>query len=192
MKEKIVCIILCAVSIFTMMLIYTYSISTDLHDNIVRLHIIANSDSVYDQTVKLKVRDAFLIKSDELKKSGFNTDDMLFTANMVLKNAGAEYDAHCEMGDFYFPVKKYANITLPEGTYRGVKIILGDGNGQNWWCVLSPPMCFTKSTVGEADAGMLSKCLHESTVDVITDDSGVNYKFKIVEMVKKIILKNEQ
>ncbi len=189
MKEKIICVLLCAVSVFVMMLVYTYSISADLHDNIVRLHVIANSDSEYDQKIKFKVRDTLLLRSGELKRNGFNTSVMTAITNKVLDDEGAGYSAFCETGDFYFPSKKYANITLPEGRYNGVKIVLGEGKGQNWWCVLSPPMCFTKSTVGEADAGMLSKRLNESTIDVITDRDGVNYKFKLVETVKRLSFK---
>lgn len=189
MKEKIICCILCAISIFIMTVVYTYSVSEDLHDNIVRLHIIANSDSDYDQALKLKVRDKLLANSPELKSCGFDTETMKKLADEVLLKNGAGYGAYCETGDFYFPVKKYANITMPEGVYSGVKIVLGNGEGQNWWCVLSPPMCFTKNAIGEADTDMLSERLNHSTIEVITDENGVNYKFKLVEAVKKIISK---
>ena len=169
-----------------MNVIYTYSVTKDLHDNIVRLHIIANSDSDLDQSIKYHVRNELIKNSSELKNQSFNTDTMKCIAERAVLESGADYAVTCSFGDFYFPVKRYENIILPSGTYRGVKIILGNGEGRNWWCVLSPPLCFTENALGLADTDTLNERLNADTIEVISDKNGVNYKFKIVELISEL------
>lgn len=187
MIKKIIYTGLCAVIICFMSVGYTYSISKDLHDNIVRLHVIANSNSETDQNIKYMVRDELIKKSTELKDSKFSVESIDEIARKVLLENNASYDAVCETGDFYFPKKHYENIVMPEGMYRGVRVILGDGRGENWWCVISPPMCFTKNCIGEANTSELKKTLNPDTIEVISDKGGINYKFKLIEVLKNIL-----
>ncbi|MDD5018236.1 MAG: stage II sporulation protein R [Eubacteriales bacterium] len=127
-----------------------------------RLHIIANSDSAEDQQVKLVVRDAVL----EITKDGMencdnaeqaeeyiteNIEIILKTANDTLIENGFGYAATATVGTCYFPEKSYQDITYPEGDYQALKVILGDGEGQNWWCVMFPPLCITEIEGGEED-----------------------------------------
>ena len=120
-----------------------------------RLHVIANSDSAYDQQVKLTVRDAVLhatqdgitecsnaSEAEEYIKD--NIDIILKTANATLQECGADYSASANVGTYHFPDKTYQDITYPEGDYRALRIVLGDGAGQNWWCVIFPPLCLSE------------------------------------------------
>ncbi len=122
---------------------YSRIISDDLQNGLIRLHIIAQSNSDYDQKIKLKVRDEVISAVANTDIS--DTDKFLETAeaaaNAYLKENNISYHAKAEFGVFNFPEKSYRNITLPAGKYRGVRIILGEGVGKNWWCVMYPPLC---------------------------------------------------
>jgi stage II sporulation protein R len=122
-----------------------------------RLHILANSNSAEDQQVKLSVRDAVL----EATKDGIlnckneseaeeyiknNLGIIMETANETLAENGFGYTATAETGNFHFPEKSYKGVTYPEGDYRALRIILGDGEGDNWWCVMFPPLCISEIT----------------------------------------------
>lgn len=112
-------------------------------------------------------------------------------ANRVLKENGYSYQAQASIGETHFPVKHYENITLPPGNYRALRIVLGNGAGQNWWCVMYPPLCFSGSIEGSASQesqAMLKSSLGEENYTLITDgadESGelpVQFKFKILEI----------
>ncbi len=121
--------------------------------NLIRLHILANSDSARDQRLKLMVRDAMIQKTrrlflkartvqEALAITKANRPALVAEANNVLRHAGACYQARIELGRFPFPSRSYDFGTLPAGEYQAVRIILGKGEGKNWWCVLFPPLCF--------------------------------------------------
>ncbi len=128
--------------------------------NLVRLHVVANSDSKEDQAVKLDVRDAILAKAEELLSSADTKDEawrillerkdeIEAVAAEALRKAGVRYGASVEMGTFDFPERQYGHVTLPAGVYQAVRIVLGSGDGMNWWCVLFPPLCFVRATDGQ-------------------------------------------
>lgn len=132
--------------------------------NVLRLHIIANSDSDEDQRVKLLVRDAVLEYERNSTDAAFvstmndaeeillnNGDDLLKTVRNVLKQNNAPYDAQMIIGDFDFPDRIYGNQLYPEGNYRAVRILLGNAKGRNWWCVMFPPLCIVEAQEGEID-----------------------------------------
>ncbi|MGE5592527.1 MAG: stage II sporulation protein R [Betaproteobacteria bacterium] len=121
--------------------------------NLIRLHVVANSDSEDDQALKLEVRDAILarartllgsVKTKEeawqvlLEKAG----ELQAAAIDRIRASGKPYGACVEMGTFAFPERTYGPITVPSGDYDAVRVVLGEGKGQNWWCVLFPPLCF--------------------------------------------------
>ena len=97
-----------------------------------------------------------------------------------------EYGAFVETGKFYFPTKRYENITLPAGQYDAVRVILGKGSGQNWWCVMYPPLCFSSSVVGKADEeslNILKESMTEFEYSIVTEESiKVVPAFKLVEI----------
>ncbi len=124
---------------------------------LIRLHVIANSDSEYDQYVKLRVRDSVLevsksLEPDEIKYSLGLMED---AAKTTLYSYGCDYPVKAVFGEFDFPTKSYGNVTLPAGKYTAVRVIIGDGAGQNWWCVMYPPLCFTDETNAHFDSDLL-------------------------------------
>lgn len=119
----------------------------------VRLHILANSDSIEDQKLKLKVRDAVVayvtpyVKDVQDAKEAESVisshkEDIIKLAKHTLAENGANYAVDVQLGNFEFPVRSYGSLVLPAGDYRAVRILLGNAAGQNWWCVLFPPLCF--------------------------------------------------
>jgi stage II sporulation protein R len=131
------------------------------HDNLIRLHIIANSNDPGDQAMKYRVRDAIIAAfRPELLKLRSRTEaeallaakqgKIVSIAEQVMASNGRRYPARVQIGDFDFPTRTYGNLVLPAGNYRAVRIVLGQGAGANWWCVLFPPLCF----VDAAGAGI--------------------------------------
>ena len=124
----------------------------DLRQNVLRLHIIANSDSEADQSVKLLVRDKILEQSADIfegeteleraeEKAGERLNDFCETAERVLSENGFSYGATAEIGESYFETREYDDFTLPAGNYRSLIIRLGKAEGKNWWCVAFPSLC---------------------------------------------------
>lgn len=122
------------------------------HD-LIRFHVIANSDSTFDQSVKLAVRDgvieevnSILKKAETKKEAQFllrkHNESIIQTANSILQQHNCNYKATAILGPSLFPTKTYGDFTLPAGEYDAFRIILGEGKGKNWWCVLYPPLCF--------------------------------------------------
>lgn len=137
-----------------------WGINRDLSNSMIRFHVIANSDTLQDQALKLCVRDAVLeqakiilhqsrgkMESEQLLQE--HREELLQAAQQVVEEQGYSYPVDLEYGSFYFPLKRYGNVTLPSGEYDAFRIRIGAGEGQNWWCVMFPPLCFTEETTGE-------------------------------------------
>ena len=134
-------------------------------DEVLRLHIIANSDSEKDQQIKLLVRDAVLeyerttstvlavtdVNDAEIQLKA-NGQDLLNTVRTVLYENEAPYDAQLVIGDFDFPDRVYGDKVYPSGVYRAVRILLGDAEGKNWWCVMFPPLCIVDAKDAEIES----------------------------------------
>lgn len=161
MKKKLLAtlIVLFVISGWSFFLKENNSRSTLLEtkQGLIRLHVLANSDSPEDQQLKLKVRDAILAylspqleqasSSDSARSIILNNKDKLVKiAQQVIKENGADYSAQLEMGMFDFPIKSYGDLILPAGKYEAVRILIGAAKGKNWWCVLFPPLCFIDIT----------------------------------------------
>ncbi len=127
---------------------------------ILRLHVLANSDSREDQELKLKVRDGILAYmslhapdfSDVEEAKAWTADHMeplLETAEAALRQEGCGDSVTIELTRCYFPVKTYGDLTFPKGEYEALQVKIGAAEGQNWWCVMYPPLCFTDATCGE-------------------------------------------
>lgn len=146
------------------------------YDSILRLHVIGNSNSAFDQSVKLKVKDRV---STIMAEQGVKTyeeaialairekDVILDTANNVLAENGAPYRAEMEVGVYHFPEKTYGNITFKEGNYNAVRIRLGEAAGENWWCVMFPPICFLDAGQGEFDLGAEENVQFKSLLEAV-------------------------
>ena len=159
-----------------------------LAEKVVRLHVLANSDSAEDQTLKLQVRDAVLARAEEVLGETENRSD----AEMVLREHlpelehlaeqtvlanGYAYGVTAELAPTEFPTREYESFSLPAGEYLALRILIGEGAGQNWWCVVFPPLC----TAASADVAALSAGLSEEEVSLITEEEGYVLKFKTLE-----------
>ena len=128
-----------------------------LNESVLRLHVIANSDSLADQTLKLKARD-LVIEMMKEEFSGMNNMEQASQAALkelpeikrqveeVVRANGYNYPVEVSLGEYPFPSKSYGNLVLPRGEYQAVRVTLGEGEGKNWWCVLFPPLCMVSST----------------------------------------------
>lgn len=131
----------------------------EISEKLIRFHVIANSDEEKDQALKLKVRDEVLKYIQPLLKESKDIDNsreilkkengnILKIAKAVIEENGYSYEVDSTLSREYFPVKTYGNITLPQGEYEAYRILIGSGEGKNWWCVMFPPICFVDVTKG--------------------------------------------
>lgn len=186
---------------------FAESVNKHLSDSMIRLHIVANSDSIRDQSLKYRVRDAVIDymtdkmndlqdKSDATVFINSHLDEIETVANNVIKQEGLKENAKVSFGKFPFPSKQYANMILPAGFYDALKIEIGEAKGQNWWCVMFPPLCFTQDTKGELDEeymSILKEELSDEELEIIMNDGEkeipVEIKFKIVEIFQESKIK---
>ena len=168
-----------------------------IREEILRLHVIANSDSDADQQLKLKVRDAVLLSGEAIfsgsediisaqGKISEKTDVLLNSAREIIYNLGYDYDVKIELKRSYFPTRVYDDLTLPAGYYKAVRIIIGEGKGKNWWCIMFPPLCLPSATKKDE---IISTFLTEEERNIVTADPDYEVRFWIVE--KYYELKNK-
>ena len=169
-----------------------------LADQVLRLHVVANSDSEEDQALKLIARDAVLELASRLLdgvSDRAQAEEILSAHLDELARAGAEALAAqgcadrvtAEIADQWFPTREYATFSLPAGQYRALRITIGAGAGRNWWCVVFPPLCLgsvTEESVETAAEGVLS----EDQVALITgQDGGYVLKFRLIEWWQELL-----
>lgn len=206
MKKKLNFIFIITILLFIYIALlscnYTKTISTNLSDNVFRLHIIANSDSSEDQELKLKVRDKIIEYMNTLTSNSSDKKDVISIVNNhldsfkeialnTIKENGYNYDVNIEIGNFHFPTKSYGDISFPAGNYDALKIEIGDAIGQNWWCVLFPPLCFVNSSTGvvpDDSKNTLKENINSESYEIISEGnnsndntSDIKIKFKIIE-----------
>ncbi len=178
---------------------YASSISSDLSKSVFRLHVIANSDSDEDQSLKLQVRDKLLdymnsitanvsSKDDAIKIAQDHQKDFQIIAEQTILDKGYSYLVTVEIGNYEFPTKHYGDITLPSGYYDALRVKIGDACGHNWWCVMFPPLCFVDVTSGivpESSKDQLKENMSSEDYSIISNDNSLTeFKFKIVELFK--------
>lgn len=171
----------------------------ELRQGVLRLHIIANSDSEADQNLKLAVRDEILKSSTDIFKGCDSVEDAIITAsknideiniiaNRVISQNGFNYKAHVSVEDKYFDTREYNDFTLPAGTYKSLVVDLGKAQGKNWWCVVFPCVC-----VPTARDASLSDSVSIEAANTAENAPKYEIKFKTVELYekfKKIFSKN--
>lgn len=168
-----------------------------IREEVLRLHVIANSDEDYDQELKLKVRDALLQSGESIfsgsediisaeSKIADKQDVLRYTAEETICNLGFDYDVKIEIARSYFPTKTYGELTLPAGYYKAVRVIIGQGKGKNWWCIMFPPLCLPAATDRE---DIISDFLSEKEMQIVTSDPKFEVRFWLVE--KYYELKNK-
>ena len=168
-----------------------------IRDKMLRMHVIANSDSKADQTLKLKVRDAVLSKGKEIFDGSVTAweaeekikpyiDELEKTALSVIKNEGYNYDVNITVQKDFFKTRTYDNsVTLPAGYYTAVKVIIGEGKGQNWWCVMFPPMCLPAANA-ECE---IDDVLNSDENNIVSNGQKYKIKFKIIEICEEFLKK---
>ena len=143
-------------------------ISAYKNNNLIRLHVIANSNSPEDQFIKRKIRTEIIDYMNKNSRKTFKKElhipELKKQITKYLNNKNISYSGKVKYGNYYFPKRTYGDITLPAGKYKALKIILGKGNGSNWWCVLFPPLC-VQSKVKK------------------TNKSKLEFRFKIAELI---------
>lgn len=162
-----------------------------LADRVVRLHVLANSDSEADQALKLQVRDAVLSRAEALLSQSEDREeaeallrehleDFEQVAAAVIAEEQYDYPVAVELEDAQFPTREYDGFTLPAGEYLALRVLIGAAEGRNWWCVVFPPLCTAASA--EVPAAALEGGLSQGQVGLITEENtGYALKFKVVE-----------
>ena len=165
----------------------------DIRDDVVRLHILANSDTDEDQKIKIMVRDALLscgkeifsgdatVKNAEYWLNSQKTE-LTDIANKVLADNGFDYQTQIYLAEEYFSTRTYENFTLPAGEYLALKVILGKGEGHNWWCVMFPPLCLPAASENTE----LDVVFGVDGADIVTNSSKYEIRFKIIEIIEGI------
>lgn len=167
----------------------------NIRQSVLRLHIIANSDSAADQKLKLQVRNAILAQSKVLFATAKNRTEaeqnaekslpaIRKIADSVIKKEGFSYSADAKLVHMYFTTRTYGGVTLPAGQYDAVRVTLGAAQGHNWWCVLFPPLCLPAATGSETIDDVLP--VGETKIVKSYRQPDVQIKFKVVEWYENL------
>lgn len=190
-------LILLLLYIFISALNYATNVSYDISSSVFRLHVIANSDEEFDQNLKYIVRDKVIeymktisenavCKEDYIDIAYTNLDEIKKVAQDTVYKNGYNYEVNVCIGNFEFPTKIYGDVTLPAGFYDALRIEIGNASGQNWWCVMFPPLCFVDITSGivpeDSKETLKSDITHDEYNLITASNPSVKFKFKLVEM----------
>lgn len=167
--------------------------SYSIRNQILRLHVLANSDSVEDQELKLKVRDAVLNAGCDIFDGSTDvnnasskiepySDYLINVAEKVIKDNGFDYDVKIYLCNEYFTTKTYETVTLPAGEYLALKVVIGEGKGHNWWCVMFPPMCISAAD----EENEMKNVLNSEEISLIKKNPVFEPRFKIIEIFESL------
>lgn len=175
---------------------------SEIYDSVVRLHVLANSDSDEDQELKLKVRDEILRELDGELDNCENQAEaktkiegliprIEAAAKKVIEKEGYLYDVEVILGLEEYPTRKYESCAFPAGEYLSLRVLIGSGEGQNWWCCLFPPLCLTSSSEiskEQNEDAFISVGLTGEQYKIITESDSPKYRarFKILEVFKSV------
>lgn len=169
-----------------------------IYDNFIRLHVIANSDTDEDQALKLEVRDRILefvgerlagaeTKADAEEKMEKLLPEIEAAAASVIGDADRDYTVTATLSEENYPRRSYGTVTLPAGKYTSLRVIIGEGAGHNWWCVLFPRMCTRPAVTDEAQKEEFTEAgFTPSQYKIITDSENTRYvvKFRLIEIIR--------
>ncbi|MBQ9757648.1 MAG: stage II sporulation protein R [Clostridia bacterium] len=201
-KSRLIFLFILLILIFTLLITYAKGTAQNISNAVLRLHIVANSNLEVDQQLKLAVRDKVLRETSHIFKDTRSADEAQVlakkhsaliqkTAEDEIKRQGFDYPVQVSVTECAFPTKVYGDITLPSGKYNAVKIEIGEAIGENWWCVMYPPLCFTEGVISAPceTKQQLQGTLSESEYNLITKTPTgaipVEVRFKIVEIFQK-------
>ncbi len=191
--KKVLSAVLFMLSVSVYVLVYGQTVGKELTDNVLRFHIIANSNSNQDQEIKLAVRDFVsqeLTDTEISPKTAEYVEKAENLANEYLRENDVSYTAVAKKERVYIPKKSYKNITMPSGEYDAIRLSLGKAEGENWWCVAYPALCFSENFDGElSDDGTkkLSESISGEALSVIEGER--EYRLFIVDLVGKMLNK---
>ena len=204
LKRLIIVLFLLTLFIFVSAISYVSAVSNNISNSVFRLHVIANSDSKEDQNLKYIVRDKLIEYMNNIAKDCSSKEEVISIAKNNISNFeniarktieenGYNYNVTVEIGNFDFPTKSYGDITLPAGSYDSLRVKIGKAEGQNWWCVMFPPLCFvdvTSGVVPDESKQEMKDSMPEEEYSLIskTDNSEINFKFKLIEFFENIKL----
>ncbi len=200
MKRFISVILVFLLGIITVRVADTAQALHDVENNVLRLHILAASDSSADQSNKLLVRDALLAQSAVWNQKCSNRADMEETlalnlpmieqlAEETLRANACSDSVTASICKMDFPARQYGDITLPAGKYDALRLVIGEGEGQNWWCVMYPSICV--QAAGEATdavpSEMMDELLGDDACALLTDTESYEVRLKCVELFRAIV-----
>jgi len=198
----VVCLLtICKVTLGT----YAHAVTNALSDKVIRFHVVANSDTTEDQLLKQQVRDEVIAYMEPMLKESTSIDQtrMLIKQNLthindiargVVKKWDKKYEIYTGLDTANFPTKEYGDVVLPAGEYEACRIIIGEGKGENWWCVMFPPLCYMDAASGVVPIEgkeQLKSQLNKAQYNLITNKNNRPYqiRFKIVDTVNAYLNK---
>lgn len=197
MKKIGIVILLLLLYTFICAFSYVDAVSSNISDSVFRLHVIANSNSDEDQSLKYKVRDNLLnymnticvncsSKEEAINLVTEHQEEFKQIALETIRNEGYNYDVNIKIGNFEFPTKYYGDISLPAGYYDALRVEIGKASGKNWWCVMFPSLCFidvSSGIVPDESKETLQNVLSDEEYSIISDNSNyaIKFKFKLLE-----------
>ncbi len=197
MKQILIFCIFILVGVLLLGVLPTHG-ETAIYDSVLRLHVLANSDSEYDQGLKLKVRDGVLAVSAELLADCATREQAIavMEANLetvrraaleVIRAEGAEYDVTVKLGPEDYPTKNYEAVCFPAGEYMSLRVCIGEAEGKNWWCVLFPGLCLSAASKTDAEQAFIQAGLTPEQYKLVTESGGAKYKlrFKFLEILEQ-------
>lgn len=175
----------------------------NITDDVFRLHVITNSDSEEDQALKLRVRNAILEVSSGLFEKASSAEEAkilsednleLFeaVAKVEINASGYDYPVHCEVGRVHFDKRIYGSAELPEGDYNALRVIIGEGKGKNWWCVMFPALCLPAVTNTDEVLALAEEngSLSAEELELIQNPENYEVRFYFAELLRKIFKNN--
>ena len=200
--KKILTLSVACIAIFIFLGLMPVHGEAEIYDNVIRLHVLANSDREEDQKLKLEVRDVVLKEVSELcldvsdideakEKIENEITDIEVAAEKYIKEAGYDYDVSIDFDREIYATKDYKDFSFPAGKYLSLQVKIGSAEGKNWWCVLFPPMCLSTAVESkkDAEAALVNIGLSGEQYKIITDNDNAKYnvRFKILETIEKAI-----
>ena len=189
MKKTMILCLLAALSVATCTAAVLQHQQQELSEKMVRLHVVANSDSEHDQQLKLLVRDAVIAYTQELPDKHMLPEvlgQIQMAAERCLREHGCQDQAVVTLKKERFPTRVYDNFALPSGVYTALRVTIGEGKGHNWWCVAFPSICF-RATAADLEEAAVSAGFSKQEVNLITEDSGgYVLKFKTLEWLQTL------
>jgi len=206
LSRILILLILLFIFIFISALSYVRAVSNNISNSVFRLHVIANSDSAEDQNLKYKVRDSLLKYMNQISKDCSSKSEVIelvqqhknifysIAQEVVLEN-GYQYSINIDIDTFDFPTKHYGDISLPSGSYDALRVEIGEAKGENWWCVMFPPLCFVDISSGivpDESKSIIQDNLSDEEYSLVSDNHqpSIKFKFSLIEFFQNFNIAN--